>query len=437
MTATLRITRSLLESVLVDLERSHPFAAERVGFLSFRETSTARGQLLLATGYHSVDDSDYLRDYTCGARIGPKPIQAAMARAFRNGEGQLWVHAHGRIGVPFPSPIDEQEGPRVAGSCRNAQVKSSHGWAVLSESHIAGEIVLPSKEIRSLDRLSVAGWHHHRPRAASNRRDDERYSRQDFLGPAAQAIIHSARLGFVGLGGGGSHLVQQAAHVGFQDAILCDAQRIGRSNLNRLVGATVQDVRKRNYKTAIAARVFRGLQPEAVLNDQPLTWQDKIEALKGCDLIFGAIDGFAARRDLEAFCRRHLIPLVDIGMIVIRPPDQLPEIRGQVIATVPGGLCMHCLQFLTAQNLAEDVQRYDTTPEPQVVWSNGVLASTAMGMAMALLTGWTGAEHPVCRVDYRGSALTITPSNFVHALGSYRCPHFPLNEVGDPTFTPL
>jgi hypothetical protein len=437
MTASLRLPRALLETVLLDLERAHPFAAERVGFLSVRETSTSDGPLLLATEYHSIPDDDYLPDAMCGARIGEKPIQAAMARAFRTGEGQLWVHSHGRLGVPFPSPLDEQDGPRVAGSCRNANLRCSHGWAVLCESHVVGEVISASGAVVRLDRLSPVGWHDSRPRAATNRREDERYSRQDFLGPAAQPIIRSVRLGFVGLGGGGSHLVQQAAHIGVQEAIFCDAQRIERTNLNRLVGATVADVRRRRFKTAIAARVFRGLQPEARLDDRPLTWQDKIEALKACDLIFGALDGFAARRDLEAFCRRYLIPLVDVGMIVIRPPQRLPEIRGQVIASVPAGLCMHCLQFLTTKNLAEDTQRYDTTLEPQVVWSNGVLASTAMGMAMALLSGWSGAEHPLCRIDYQGSTLAMTPSNFVKALGDRPCPHFPLREIGNATFTPL
>jgi tRNA A37 threonylcarbamoyladenosine dehydratase len=37
----------------------------------------------------------------------------------------------------------------------------------------------------------------------------DRYSRQSFLGPDAEARIPRCTVGVVGLGGGGSHIVQQ------------------------------------------------------------------------------------------------------------------------------------------------------------------------------------------------------------------------------------
>ena len=61
---------------------------------------------------------------------------------------------------------------------------------------------------------------------------------------------------------------------------------------------------------------------------------------------------------------------------------------------------MHCLQFLTDVNLAEDVQVYDKDPQPQVVWPNGILASSAIGYVIGLLTGWSGSSVPPYRIDY-------------------------------------
>lgn len=263
------------------------------------------------------------------------------------------------------------------------------------------------------------------------------YDRQSFLGAGAQDIIENARVGIVGLGGGGSHLAQQLAHLGVQDVVFCDPQQIADTNLNRLVGATVQDVCHGEFKTHIAARLYRGLQPKAQIDDRPLGWEAKVSTLRRCDVIFGAIDGFAARRDLEAFCRNHLIPLVDVGMKVLRPANEAPEVRGQVILSMPGEICMHCLQFLTAANLAEEVQVYDKDPQPQVVWPNGILASSAIGYAIGMLTGWSGSSVPSWRMDYRGSQMTMSPSHMAAVLKGHACVHFPTSHCGDPRYQKL
>lgn len=444
-----KIPRRLLFAALEDLERPHSFAGERLGFFSFRQSLDAAEPLLHCFEYHSIPDDQYVEDYSVGGRIGGEAIRAAMNRAYNTGAGQLWVHTHGRNGMPGVSPTDRESGPKVVQSCANAEPKALHGWGVISEHGICGQVRSPDGAFHPLLRLAVIGWPMVIPaqreityrsfcaRAKDDAPAEERYDRQSFLGAGAQDIIEHARVGIVGLGGGGSHLVQQLAHLGFQDVVFCDPQHIADTNLNRLVGGTVQDVRENAFKTHIAARLYRGLQPTATIDDHPLGWEAKISALRRCDVIFGAIDGFAARRDLEAFCRNHLIPLVDIGMKVLRPENEAPEIRGQVILSMPGETCMHCLQFLTAANLAEDVQVYDKDPQPQVVWPNGILASSAIGYAVGLLTGWSGSSAPSCRMDYRGSQMTMSPSHMAAALKGQKCTHFPTSLCGDPRYQKL
>ena len=65
----------------------------------------------------------------------------------------------------------------------------------------------------------------------------DRYSRQSFLGADAEERIARCTVAVPGLGGGGSHVVQQLAHIGFQNYIIYDGDRVEESNLNRLVGA--------------------------------------------------------------------------------------------------------------------------------------------------------------------------------------------------------
>lgn len=439
MKPLVKIPRPLLLRALADLERPHPFAAERLGFFSMRQSLHPRRPFLLCYDYHTIPDNQYIRDFSCGARINGDAIVAAMNRARRENAGQLWVHTHGRIGQPSGSSTDEYEGPRIVQSLVNAQNKLFQGWAVVSEEGIAGQCKALDGALHQLSELAVIGWPTVFPMIKSDRRTRtkrkvDRYARQGFLGERSQNIIGQAKIGIVGLGGGGSHINQQLAHIGFQHIVLCDVDRVELSNLNRLVGGTVQDVRKKRFKTHIASRGFWGVQPDAEINDEPKRWEEKRDLLRDCDLIFGSIDSFSGRRDLEAFCRSMMIPLIDVGMTALRHDGTPPEVRGQVIVSMPGESCMHCLQFLTEQNLAQEVQDYNAGPQPQVVWPNGVLASNAVGHAITLLTAWAGDSRPASRIDYRGSTGTINASNIAVGMAGHACKHYPLSQLGDPIF---
>jgi hypothetical protein len=262
---------------------------------------------------------------------------------------------------------------------------------------------------------------------------DEKYSRQSFLGDGAQGIIERAVIGIAGLGGGGSHIVQQSAHVGFQHYSLLDPDAAEDPNWNRLIGATGNDFAEGTLKIEIAERLIKGLNPDACVRAFTQRWQDNPEPLRACDIIFGCVDGFSERRELEAFARRNMIPLIDIGMDVHSVGDEPPRMGGQVILSMPGGPCMFCLGFLNEPSLTRDAERYgDAGPRPQVVWPNGVLASTAIGIAVDLLTDWTRSLRDVVYMSYDGNRGTIQPHIRLQYLGSVVCPHYPANAVGDP-----
>jgi len=92
----------------------------------------------------------------------------------------------------------------------------------------------------------------------------DRYSRQSFLGPNSEELISKCTIGVVGLGGGGSHIVQQLAHIGFQRYVLYDDDIVEESNLNRLVGASAIDVLSETPKLHISKMVIYSLQGESV-----------------------------------------------------------------------------------------------------------------------------------------------------------------------------
>jgi hypothetical protein len=211
------------------------------------------------------------------------------------------------------------------------------------------------------------------------------------------------------LGGGGSQVIQQLAHVGFQRYIIYDKDIVEESNLNRLVGAKSVDVFAETPKLHIAKLMIYGLQSNASVRGYACRWQDHPEPLRECDIVFGCVDTYKGRQELEVACRRYLMHYIDIGMDV--HGTERPVIGGQVILSSPGNLCMRCMGFLTDKNLAEEAARYGNAgTHPQVVWPNGVLASTAVGFAVDIVTNWTKRSLPYAYYIYDGNLATVTES---------------------------
>jgi len=263
-----------------------------------------------------------------------------------------------------------------------------------------------------------------------------RLDRQSFLGADSDRILRNATVGIVGLGGGGSHAVQQFAHLGIGRYVIVDPDVIEDTNTNRLVGGTLADVAAQRPKVDIAVRIIQALQPDAVITPLPTLWQHAMEDLKGCDVIVGAVDSYAEREQLERFCRRFLIPYIDMGMGVVELDAGLGYlVSGQVIASIPGQPCLKCCHFITPERLEEEAARYGVAGgRPQVVWPNGVLASTAVGLVVNMLTPWHTSPHGFVYLEYDGNIGTVKTSSWKDALESVECSHYRPEEVGDPLF---
>lgn len=260
-------------------------------------------------------------------------------------------------------------------------------------------------------------------------------NRQSFLGECLDEVLENCKIGIVGLGGGGSQIIQELAHIGFRYFVLYDYDKIEDTNLNRLIGATVHDVKNELCKIDIATRLIRGLQPEAEIIQVCKKWQEEPDYLKTCDIIFGCLDGYQNRSELESLARRSLIPYIDIGMDVRSVGQEPPRMSGQVIASIPGSPCMRCYGFINESVLATEAKAYGSAGvRPQVVWPNGVLASTAVGIAVNLLTNWTGkCEEQILYYEFDGNKGTVKP-HLKTEMPVQFCPHYHDRHAGDVQF---
>ncbi len=193
-----------------------------------------------------------------------------------------------------------------------------------------------------------------------------RFDRQRFLGPRSDCVLGATRIGVAGVGGGGSHIVQQGARVGIGEFCVFDPDH-----------------------------------------------------------------RFDEREELEAYCRRFLIPYIDVGMDVHAVGDQF-AVSGQVILSLPGGPCMKCMHFIDGYN-DEKPAYLDAGARPQVIWPIGVLASTAVGLFMQLLTPWS-AQQLVPYLEYDGNSHQIRRSKQLDFIEE-TCSHHPEEAVGDPFWT--
>ena len=260
--------------------------------------------------------------------------------------------------------------------------------------------------------------------------------RQSFLGADAEIVLRRSKAALVGLGGGGSHIAQQLAHIGLGSFMTIDPDFIEDTNLNRLVGATMEDVELGNAKVDIAERVIKAVNPAAEVIKRRANWTEATAELRDVDVIFACVDSIRCRSELEAFARRFLIPLIDIGMDVHESSGEF-SISGQVMLSMPGKPCMRCMGLVTDEGLAKEAAGYGAAGgKPQVVWPNGTLASIAVGFFMKLVTPWETLKGTSLLLEYDGDLQSVAPSNKLAYLPAL-CKHFDsLDELGDPFWTP-
>ncbi len=260
--------------------------------------------------------------------------------------------------------------------------------------------------------------------------------RQSFLGADSERRLADFTVGLVGLGGGNSHVAQQLAHAGVGNFVLADADSISPTNLNRLVGGKWWHVLMGTAKVLIMKRMIRTINPKARVEIHRTQWQLAGDAFTRCDVVVGGIDNIRGKDELDAFCRRFLIPYVDQGMDVHKlGAGQGHLVAGQVMLSEPAGPCLRCMGIITEEALVQESRKYGAAGgRPQVVWSNGVLASLAVGLVVQTVTPWSHRGRPGAFLTYDGNTGLVTEPERFRRWSGNACQHYSDIAIGDPSF---
>lgn len=239
---------------------------------------------------------------------------------------------------------------------------------------------------------------------------EERYVRQVLLfGKEGQRRLCETRVGIVGLGGLGSHLAQGLSYLGVRDFVLVDEDVVAENNLNRLVGASPEDIGK--TKVDSAWRMIRGIQPSATVDPiaKSLFTRQALDALTGRTVIFGAVDNDAGRLVLTELCAAYEVILIDSASEI---SEDGTEYGGRVVVARPGDFCLDCAREIDMERAkqellseaAREVRRAhgyglgELAPAASVVSINGVVAHLAITEFLVMITG---LREPARHVVYR------------------------------------
>ena len=144
-----------------------------------------------------------------------------------------------------------------------------------------------------------------------------------------------ARVAVVGVGGLGSHVVQQLAFLGVRAIAPIDAKELALTNRNRLVGMSEDDPIPGTRKVDIAERTAKTIDGSIVVDKVFDSFVSKrgFDVLIGADYVFGCLDSEGARLVLTELSAAYAEPYVDVSS------DILPGDPGQLRRP-----SMHCLE---------------------------------------------------------------------------------------------
>jgi hypothetical protein len=228
------------------------------------------------------------------------------------------------------------------------------------------------------------------------------------FGEAGQQRLTDASIVLIGLGGLGSHLVQQLAYLGVLRYTLFDGETVGHSDLNSLIGATDDDIGF--LKARLAARLIRSIQPAAavrvVTDPVPLGRLDDGAALGSATAVIAGLDRNedTLRFILTELCSIVRAPYIDAASDVRRAAGGDLGYGGRVVVAGPAPGCLFCRGELDRRE--EGDQAVD--PHASVVTIDGVVASLAATEIACLISG---LRPPCGMLTYRAHEGIVTRSS--------------------------
>ncbi|RWM40530.1 ThiF family adenylyltransferase [Mesorhizobium sp.] len=407
----------------------------------FTRSGGSEGAWIAADWVLAPEDAYSHRD-GISAELRPAYLVEIANRARKEKLGVALVHTHPQaIGQPCFSTVDDAGeqplsdyfGRRVPAASHLALVIGPDGCRA-RRLGIAHEI--PVWEIGTCARaLSYPGL----PEISNLAHDRQVRA----FGPRGQAIISHITVAIVGLGGTGSAVAQQLAHLGVRRFILIDPDVVEMTNLNRLVGATPADIGR--PKVDVAERHIRSINPAAEITALRADIVDEatLPALYGADFLFLCTDSHASRAVVGQLAYQFLLPCIDMGVSITVRENAITHVTGRTQMLAPGLPCLVCTQALDGEQIRREMLTPEQRaadpyvqgihePQPAVISLNSTVASLAATMFLSALTPVPSAAR---LQFYDGLKGTVRPAIASRVSSCVVCS--PIGALGKGPLWPL
>lgn len=282
-----------------------------------------------------------------------KYLQRACQAAIMNGAGVAFLHSHPFPGWQRMSADDVAAEKRMVGIVESLTalplvgltVGNDGTWSARAWQYVNGEPVRKwAESVRSVGLgMKISHADHLNPPPEFS----ELFRRSATIwGENNHATLARLHIGIVGLGSVGMIVAETLARMGLQHITIIDYDEVQPHNLDRLLGASRDDVgdlkinvARRQIMTASTAKcVDISCVPYSIAEEPGY------QAALDCDVLFSCVDRPRPRRILNHLAYAHMIPVVDGGIKVKFDKAGL-FIRAdwQLQTVAPCRPCLECL----------------------------------------------------------------------------------------------
>jgi len=351
------------------------------------------------------------------------------------------VHSHQDY-YPVFSPVDNMEEPKIMKPAYAWNEKCLHGSLIITRNNglLARVWLENGNELveEPIHLIRIVGQRYefivpNNAPALATHVPEQFFDRQvRAFGKDLQQLLGNLHVGVVGAGGTGSAVIEQLARLGVGELTILDHDIINDTNITRIHGSTMEDVKNRKYKVHVMESMIENIGFGTKVDSIPknVMHRSAAEKLKDCDLIFGCTDDHFGRMILNQISLKYYIPLIDMGVFINSDHGKIRNINGRVSIIIPGNPCLLCTNCINQEILKAEIEKM-WTPElyqkrvkegycpeldiedPSVITFTTSIASQAVIELIHLLTGFMGSDEDAERIlliyDYRKFIKKLPP----------------------------
>jgi hypothetical protein len=232
--------------------------------------------------------------------------------------GVFKIHSHPGDYAQFSNVDDESDVDLFNSVAVWTESPYPHCSAVmLPDGRMFGRAILPDGTFRPLDSILIPGDNIHFWSSSSEAQLPGFVQRHaQLFGAGTTQSLRNLSVAVVGCSGTGSPVIEQLARLGVGRFVLVDPDRVEEKNLNRIINATLEDARLQRPKVEVFARAIASMGFGTVVQPlcENLVSRHAVEAVAGCDVIFGCMDGVEGRHLLNRLASYYLLPYFDLGV---------------------------------------------------------------------------------------------------------------------------